>query len=179
MNKNKGFIGIGLILAIVLGIVVIGGGAYYLGKNSSKQEVNNLPIKTVTTNSITEQPFPSVIDTLNTNDRFIVHKGYVVVSGSYGLNQYSENKEIIFTVDKDSISKMPLIKQYLNDKGGREDTLYFTNYEVATTMLKFDCSKTGKATIAISGYKWGGQENDSETTLDKVIDFSPDNKTCK
>jgi len=31
MNKNKGFIGIGLIVAIILGIVVVGGGAYYLG----------------------------------------------------------------------------------------------------------------------------------------------------
>lgn len=41
MNKNKGFIGIGLILAIVLGIVVVGGGAYYLGKGSSKQEVKS------------------------------------------------------------------------------------------------------------------------------------------
>ncbi|HUC88624.1 MAG TPA: hypothetical protein VMR49_01155 [Candidatus Paceibacterota bacterium] len=39
MNKNKGFIGIGLILAIVLGIVIVGGGAYYLGKNSFKQGV--------------------------------------------------------------------------------------------------------------------------------------------
>lgn len=48
MNKNKGFIGIGLILAIILGIVVIGGGAYYLGKSSDtkkevKTEENNLP----------------------------------------------------------------------------------------------------------------------------------------
>jgi len=34
MNKNKGFIGIGLIVAIVLGIVVVGGGAYYLGNKS-------------------------------------------------------------------------------------------------------------------------------------------------
>lgn len=41
MNKNKGFIGIGLILAIVLGIIVVGGGAYYLGKSGSKQEVKN------------------------------------------------------------------------------------------------------------------------------------------
>jgi len=36
MNKNKGIIGIGLILVIVLGIVVVGGGAYYLGKKSAK-----------------------------------------------------------------------------------------------------------------------------------------------
>ena len=35
MNKNKGIIGLGLIVAIVLGIVVVGGGAYYLGKGSS------------------------------------------------------------------------------------------------------------------------------------------------
>lgn len=41
MNKNKGFIGLGLIIAIVLGVAVVGGGAYYLGKNSPKQDVNN------------------------------------------------------------------------------------------------------------------------------------------
>lgn len=34
MKKNKGFIGIGLILAIILGITVVGGGAYYLNKSS-------------------------------------------------------------------------------------------------------------------------------------------------
>lgn len=48
MNKNKGFIGIGLILAIVLGIAVVGGGAYYLGKSKEenkevKIEENSLP----------------------------------------------------------------------------------------------------------------------------------------
>ncbi len=39
MNINKGIIGLGLILAIVLGVAVVGGGAYYLGKSSPKQEV--------------------------------------------------------------------------------------------------------------------------------------------
>jgi outer membrane murein-binding lipoprotein Lpp len=42
MNKNKGVIGIGLIIAIVLGVAVVGGGAYYLGKGSN-QEVNEIP----------------------------------------------------------------------------------------------------------------------------------------
>lgn len=41
MNKNKGIIGIGLIVAIVLGIIVVGGGAYYLGKSGNKQEVKS------------------------------------------------------------------------------------------------------------------------------------------
>ncbi len=41
MNKNKGFIGIGLIIAIVLGVVIVGGGAYYVGKSGEKKEVNN------------------------------------------------------------------------------------------------------------------------------------------
>ena len=44
MNKNKGFIGIGLIIAIVLGVAVVGGGAYYLGKSSkveNKEVVEN------------------------------------------------------------------------------------------------------------------------------------------
>ena len=67
MNKNKGFIGIGLILAIVLGVAIVGGGAYYLGKGSSKQEevnkVNVLPDTNVVNNETqdhstkqTEQP---------------------------------------------------------------------------------------------------------------------------
>jgi len=45
MNKDKGVIGLGLILAIVLGIAVVGGGAYYLGQNKNnykQEEVNNL-----------------------------------------------------------------------------------------------------------------------------------------
>lgn len=41
MNKNKGVIGIGLILAIVLGVAVVGGGGYYIGKNNSKKQINN------------------------------------------------------------------------------------------------------------------------------------------
>ena len=36
MKTNKGIIGIGLVLAIVLGIVVVGGGAYYVGKSTDK-----------------------------------------------------------------------------------------------------------------------------------------------
>jgi hypothetical protein len=43
MNKNKGFIGIGLILAIVLGIAVVGGGAYYLGKSKGDNKAVNNP----------------------------------------------------------------------------------------------------------------------------------------
>lgn len=45
MSKNKGIIGIGLILAIVLGIVVVGGGAFYLGtkKNIENKEVVENP----------------------------------------------------------------------------------------------------------------------------------------
>jgi len=46
MNKNKGVIGIGLILVIVLGVAVVGGGAYYWGKNDLKQETKiekNIP----------------------------------------------------------------------------------------------------------------------------------------
>ena len=38
MKYNKGFIGIGLILAIILGIVVVGGGAYYLGQQKTSQK---------------------------------------------------------------------------------------------------------------------------------------------
>ena len=41
MNKNKGFISIGFILAIILGIVVIGGGAYYLGTKKNMKVVEN------------------------------------------------------------------------------------------------------------------------------------------
>lgn len=41
MNKNKGIIGIGLLAAIVLGVIVVGGGAYYLGKSGSKPEIIN------------------------------------------------------------------------------------------------------------------------------------------
>lgn len=53
MNKNKGIIGIGLILAIVLGIVVVGGGAYYLGKGKDKKGEESLNIE----NKIKEEQY--------------------------------------------------------------------------------------------------------------------------
>ncbi len=52
MNKNKGMIGLGLIVAIVLGIIVVGGGVYYLknkkteNKEVAKAEQNLLEYKT-------------------------------------------------------------------------------------------------------------------------------------
>lgn len=46
MKQNRGIIGIGLIVAIVLGAVIIGGGAYYLGNNNSKKEVSNPVVNT-------------------------------------------------------------------------------------------------------------------------------------
>lgn len=45
MNQNKGIIGIGLLVAIVLGIVVLGGGAYYLGKKNSSDDSSYMPDK--------------------------------------------------------------------------------------------------------------------------------------
>ena len=53
MNKNKGVIGIGLILAIVLGIVVVGGGAYYL-RTKKNTENNKVIENTSVTNPIEE-----------------------------------------------------------------------------------------------------------------------------
>lgn len=53
MNKNKGVIGIGLVLAVVLGIVVVGGGAYYLGNSNSKKEIVN-PVVNVEENLLDE-----------------------------------------------------------------------------------------------------------------------------
>lgn len=54
MKKNKGIIGLGLIVAIVLGIIVVGGGAYYLGtKKNAKVLENNISQenKSITTNN--------------------------------------------------------------------------------------------------------------------------------
>ncbi len=41
MKQNKGIASLSLIVLIVLGVAVVGGGAYYLGKSDSKKEVNN------------------------------------------------------------------------------------------------------------------------------------------
>jgi len=42
MNKNKGIIGLGLVLAIILGIAVVGGGAYFLGKDKKEKTPENI-----------------------------------------------------------------------------------------------------------------------------------------
>ncbi|MFH1608589.1 MAG: hypothetical protein ABH951_01045 [Patescibacteria group bacterium] len=62
MEKNKGFIGIGLIIAIIVGVLVVGGGAYYIGTKNDivpeniNMEENNLPQDNVVDkNTITNQ----------------------------------------------------------------------------------------------------------------------------
>ena len=51
MKNNKGFIGIGLIIAIIVGAFAIGGGAYYVGKVSKTTE----PTKVEENNFIQEE----------------------------------------------------------------------------------------------------------------------------
>jgi hypothetical protein len=180
MNKNKGIISIGLIVAIVLGIIVISGSAYYLGKSSSNKEVNN---STIPTNYIVEQPFPNTILTMGGKNPEIL-KGYVIVSGTYITNEEALKNgddfgggNLVFNIDNKSINKIPL---YIGDlgKSQRMNDLNFINYKDAKIMLNTSCSPTGNATIVIRDYELGSQETASETTLDKVIDFSPDNKAC-
>lgn len=60
MNKNKGFIGIGLIIAIILGIAVVGGGAYYLGKSGSQQEVKVVENQILKENQNQSDSIPSI-----------------------------------------------------------------------------------------------------------------------
>lgn len=110
MNKTKGFIGLGLILAIVLGVVVVGGGAYYLGKSSTKPVVinpentlpnvenQNLPVvdnskqANITTPKINSAPVKTISTTSCTSD-----KGKVMT--------YSEALEISKTSSCNSVGK--------------------------------------------------------------------------
>jgi len=102
MNKNKGFIGIGLILAIVLGIVVVGGGAYYLGKSGAKQSVNNLenilpnnqnqnlPINNTQQVNTTTSTAPSItVLSPNGGESYIPGKTYDITWKSTDVNNVS------------------------------------------------------------------------------------------
>lgn len=60
MNKNKGIIGIGLILAIILGIAVVSGGAYYLGKKSINKVGKNQLQKTKNLNTDLYPLYPNL-----------------------------------------------------------------------------------------------------------------------
>lgn len=76
MNKNKGIIGIGLIVAIVLGVAVVGGGAYYLGKSGYKQ------------NNINSQNVPEINQTQNQETK-TVEQTKPVVDSSKNCTQNS------------------------------------------------------------------------------------------
>ena len=43
MQSNKGFIGLGAIIAIVVGLIVVGGGAYYIGHQNATPVQPNYP----------------------------------------------------------------------------------------------------------------------------------------
>ncbi|MEY3784588.1 MAG: hypothetical protein RLZZ230_910 [Candidatus Parcubacteria bacterium] len=61
MKKNKGFIGIGLILVIILGMAVVGGGAYYIGKGKGENKEVKSPENVLPNNE--GQTLPTVENT--------------------------------------------------------------------------------------------------------------------
>lgn len=76
MNKNKGFIGMGLLIAIILGIVVVAGGAYYLGKNNEKNK-NKEVVKTG--DRLLEYKTPCDISTISKKSfSFSYPEGYTI-----------------------------------------------------------------------------------------------------
>src|SRR3989339_227794 len=109
MDKNKGIIGVGLIIAIVFGIAVIGGGAYYLGKGSNKPEVENpenilpnnenknLPIvdNKQLNNQISTKSSSLNITCKDTPNYFIVSKSLALDTGTDILIKYKDNNKNI------------------------------------------------------------------------------------
>lgn len=83
MNKNKGIIGLGLIVAIVLGIVVIGGGAYYLGKSGTKPVVIN-----------PENILPNVENQNSTNVSVNLNNKVITVLSPNGGEVYKDTDKI-------------------------------------------------------------------------------------
>ena len=136
MNKNKGIIGVGLILAIILGIVVVGGGAYYLG--SSKKIVNNpenilpnnqnqnLPVdnsqqvnvaNTTTPTVVTEcsSTSPSTIKVLSPNGGETYTAGQKITVKWSSCN-VDKNTTAIFLMKHDPSSSLPYTQaQGIND----------------------------------------------------------------
>lgn len=88
MNKNKGIIGIGLILAIVLGAIIIGGGAYYLGKSNFQKEKIKLPAQN---NSFIKIISPNGQEVYNVGDKISVEYQSLGTSGFVSI--YLKNIE--------------------------------------------------------------------------------------
>jgi hypothetical protein len=70
MKQNKGVIGIGLVLAIILGIVVVGGGAYYVGTNKSEDK------------KIVENPVVNVEENLQVEENKISESNSATITAS-------------------------------------------------------------------------------------------------
>lgn len=120
--KNKGFIGLGLILAIVLGIVVVGGGAYYLGKSGSKEEVK------VEENNL-----------LNQENKNITATNSIVVPSDW--KTYSNN-EYGFSFNYPSSWKQPILSQQ-----STRNIIDFSNGFSVVTGFNYDQTKGGNLTI--------------------------------
>ena len=122
MKINKGIIGLGLIFAIVLGIAVVGGGAYYLGKSDSKKEVINseniLPNIQNQENKI-DQNQPVVEN--NKMDCTPTSPSSIKVLSPNGGETYTTDKKIAVKWSSCNISTKNVAIGYKNINTGKED----------------------------------------------------------
>ena len=169
MNQNKGIIGFGLLVAIVLGIAVIGGGAYYLGKGSNKLEVkipeNVLP-------NVENQKLPVAENTKNpqvVSDCNSSSKPSITVLSPNGGEMFKSGDRITVRWSSCNILKSTPIKILLqgNFSGETLNTSTLSNFNLGLTAYPKDkLLNSGIATpltIPVSGHtQWSGYSPNME-----------------
>lgn len=120
--KNKGIIGIGLILAIVLGVAVVGGGAYYLGKSKEVKNTENiLPAGEEQNLPIAENPQTAQVST----ECVSTSQPFVKVLSPNGGESYNRGQEVSIKWTSCNVTENVFIA--LHKDGEWKDVISLTN----------------------------------------------------
>ena len=150
MPNQRGFAGVGVLIAIVLGLVVLGGGAYYVVQQQAPSQTASENFDTVqqlpTTNNQGQQPVNNkpAENVVPSNTASVQLKTYINTKWGYSIKypvDWSVGKEEIIL---DSINKIPSAVTLSSSDKKQHITILLNQKEWG---LKYEAPKTQKITV--------------------------------
>jgi hypothetical protein len=181
MNKNKGIIGMGLVVAIVLGIVVVGGGAYYLSTSSKKSAEEAKLVDEITNPKKEVLPLlTGEKETVVENNQKIIDKSSIKVISPNGGEIYKDSDKILIkwggVIKEDRIAIYSKFNDggwcFIKDVSSTNTSYTFNPYDYKCPGISKTIS-SGKYKITLIAYENSGLAPEPGTAF--AGDFYKDN----